>query len=216
MRFFNTGLRRLISTPAPVAPTGTRWGANYFPNVTLTTQDRKTVHFYDDLLRDKAVAIELVYTNCRYSCPLETARLAQVQKLLGDQMGKGVFFYSISIDPKRDTPEVLKAYAEKFHAGPGWLFLKAIICCRLSSLNTLLMAPEANLPRSDVNVPGDYFSLAGFEVNMYGRFWVTPEDTLHRNCRWLPGKHVRAQLLALTTMNLIAQTPPQCWEKLYA
>ena len=111
------------NAPAPVAPTGTRWGANYFPNVTLTTQDGKTVHFYDDLLRDKAVAIELIYTNCRYSCPLETARLAQVQKLLGDQMGKDIFFYSLSIDPKRDTPEVLKAYAEKFHAGPGWLFL---------------------------------------------------------------------------------------------
>jgi hypothetical protein len=32
------------------------------------------------------------------------------------------------------------------------------------------MAPEATLPRSDVNVPGDYFSLAGFEVTTYGRF----------------------------------------------
>jgi hypothetical protein len=42
----------------------------------------------------------------------------------------------------------------------------------------LLMAPEATLPPSDVNVPGDYFSLAGFEVTMYGRFWVTPEANL--------------------------------------
>jgi protein SCO1/2 len=116
-------LKLASNAPDSVAPTGTRWGANYFPNVTLTTQDGKIVHFYDDLLRDKVVAIELVYSNCRYNCPLETARLAQVQKLLGDQMGKGVFFYSLSIDPKRDTPEVLKAYAEKFHAGPGWLFL---------------------------------------------------------------------------------------------
>jgi hypothetical protein len=31
------------------------------------------------------------------------------------------------------------------------------------------------VPPSDVNVPGDYFSLAGFEVTTYGRFWVTPE-----------------------------------------
>src|SRR5688572_19045575 len=52
---------------------------------------------------------------------------------------------------------------------------KASICCRLSSLNTLLMAPEATLPRGDVNVPGDYFSLAGFEVIMHGRFWVLTE-----------------------------------------
>jgi hypothetical protein len=37
------------------------------------------------------------------------------------------------------------------------------------------MAPEATLPHSDVNVPGDYFSLAGFEVTTYGRIWATPE-----------------------------------------
>src|SRR5688572_18061088 len=37
------------------------------------------------------------------------------------------------------------------------------------------MALEANLPPSDVNVPGDYFSLAGFEATSYGRFWATPE-----------------------------------------
>src|SRR5688572_15904341 len=52
---------------------------------------------------------------------------------------------------------------------------KAIICCRLSSLNTLLMPLQASLPRSAVNVPRDYFSMAGFEVTIYGRFWVTPE-----------------------------------------
>jgi protein SCO1/2 len=81
------------------------------------------VRFYDDLLKDKMVAIDLIYTHCVDSCPLETARLAQVQQLLGDRVGKDIFFYSISIDPKRDTPEVLKAYAAKYHAGPGWLFL---------------------------------------------------------------------------------------------
>src|SRR5687768_11759186 len=63
---------------------------------------------------------------------------------------------------------------------------KAIICCRLSSLNTLLMPLQASLPRSAVNVPRDYFSMAGFEVTIYGRFWVTPEvskQTLSRSLR---------------------------------
>jgi hypothetical protein len=36
--------------------------------------------------------------------------------------------------------------------------------------------PEATLPHDDVNVPGDYLSLTGFEVTTYGRFWVIPED----------------------------------------
>ncbi len=105
------------------ASAGPHWGADYFPNVPLVTQDGKTVHFYDDLLKGKLVAIDMIYTHCVDSCPLETARLAQVQKTLGDRVGKDIFFYSITLDPKRDTPEVLKAYAEKYHAGPGWLFL---------------------------------------------------------------------------------------------
>jgi protein SCO1/2 len=99
-----------------------RWGANYFPNVPLTTHNGDVVHFYD-LIKDKIVAIELMYTSCEYSCPLETARLAQVQRLLGERMGRDVFFYSISIDPAHDTPEVLKGYAKHYGAGPNWLFL---------------------------------------------------------------------------------------------
>ena len=107
----------------PAAADNSHWGANYFPNVPLITQDGKTVHFYDDMLKGKIVLINFIYTECGDVCPLETAKLAQVSKLLGDRMGKDIFFYSISVDPRHDTPAVLKAYAKKFHAGPGWLFL---------------------------------------------------------------------------------------------
>jgi protein SCO1/2 len=102
---------------------GGRWGADYFPNVALTTQDGRVVHFYDDLIKGKSVAVNLIYTRCTANCPLETAKLAQVQRILGDRVGKDIFFYSITIDPDHDTPRALKEYAEKFHAGPGWLFL---------------------------------------------------------------------------------------------
>jgi hypothetical protein len=51
----------------------------------------------------------------------------------------------------------------------------AITCCRLSSQNTLLMAPEATMPLSVVNVPGDYFSMAGFEVFINAGFQVFTE-----------------------------------------
>jgi protein SCO1/2 len=108
---------------APAAADNARWGAGYFPNVALMTQDGVEMRFYDDLVKGKIVAINLIYTTCKYACPLETARLTQVAKLLGDRMGRDIFFYSISIDPEHDTPAVLKAYAEKYQAGPGWLFL---------------------------------------------------------------------------------------------
>src|SRR3989449_1008219 len=105
------------------ASAANRWGADYFPNVPLVTQDGTTVHLYDDLLKGKSVAINVIYTSCKDECPLETARLVQLQRLLGERMGKDIFFYSITIDPKRDKPEVLKAYAEKYGVGPGWPFL---------------------------------------------------------------------------------------------
>jgi protein SCO1/2 len=114
----------LAALGSPRAATAaSAWGANYFPNSELTTQDGKVVHFYDDMLKGKAVAINLIYTRCTANCPLETAKLAQVQRVLKDRVGKDIFFISISIDPKHDTPEAMKKYMQKFHVGPGWTFL---------------------------------------------------------------------------------------------
>jgi protein SCO1 len=105
----------------PVRAAG--WGAEYFPNVELTTHNGKHVRFYDDLLKGKKVAIAVMYTSCSAECPLITARMVELRKALGDRVGKDIFFYSISIDPW-DRPEVLKEYAGKFGAGgPGWEFL---------------------------------------------------------------------------------------------
>ncbi len=97
------------------------WGANYFPNIPLITQEGKKVHFFDDLIKDKIVAINFIYTHCAESCPLETAQLVSVQKILGRKLGKEIFFYSITIDPDNDTPVVLKSYKQKFKA--RWTFL---------------------------------------------------------------------------------------------
>ena len=99
------------------------WGAEYFPNVPLVNHHGEKVHFFDDLIKDKVVAINFIYTVCPETCPLETARLAKVQRLLGDRVGKDIFMYSITIDPENDTPEVLAKYAERYQAQPGWTFL---------------------------------------------------------------------------------------------
>lgn len=107
---------------AGAAGAESRWGADYFPDVVLTTQDGVKVHFYNDLLKGKSVAINLFYTSCQDVCPLQTAKMVELQHLLGERMGKDIFFYSIAIDPW-DTPKENKAYAQKFGAGPGWLFL---------------------------------------------------------------------------------------------
>lgn len=105
---------------------GNRWGSQYFPNVELKTHQGETVRFFDDLIKDKVVVINFIYTECPDACPLETARLTEVYEILGNRVGKDVFFYSISIDPETDTPEVLAEYAERFQTGPGWLFLTGV------------------------------------------------------------------------------------------
>lgn len=102
---------------------GSNWGATYFPNVVLTTHEGRKVRFFDDLIKDKVVVINFIYTNCPDTCPLETSRLAEVEAILGDRIGRDTFFYSITVDPDRDTPAVLADYHKRYGCGPGWKFL---------------------------------------------------------------------------------------------
>jgi cytochrome oxidase Cu insertion factor (SCO1/SenC/PrrC family) len=97
--------------------------ASYFPNHTLITQDDKPVRFYDDMLKGKVVLINFMFTQCKGVCSPMTANLAKVQSYLGGRVGREVSMISISVDPANDTPAVLKAYAAKHKAGPGWYFL---------------------------------------------------------------------------------------------
>ncbi|MFT5511302.1 MAG: protein SCO1/2 [Hyphomicrobiaceae bacterium] len=113
----------LMSAASQAAPKNAKWGAKYFPNQIVTSHEGKTFRFYDDLIKDKIVVINFVYTNCPDICGLQSARMAIVQDLLGDRLGRDIFIYSISLDPERDTPEILKEYAAAIGAKPGWLFL---------------------------------------------------------------------------------------------
>jgi protein SCO1 len=99
------------------------WRDGYVPNVSVVTQDGKTVKFYDDLIKGKIAVINFIFTGCSQLCPLTTARLAEVQAQLGESAGRDIFFYSISLDPLNDTPAALKKFANGFKIGPGWQFL---------------------------------------------------------------------------------------------
>lgn len=94
-----------------------------FPNLLLSTQDGKTVRFYDDCIKDKLVVLSMMYTSCSNICPPNTANLKAVQDELGARVGKDVFIYSLTLQPHIDRPEDLKAYAERYRTGPGWTFL---------------------------------------------------------------------------------------------
>jgi len=93
------------------------------PNILLYTQDGEPVRFYDDLVKDRIVVINFMYTKCTGKCPPTTRSLVKIQNLLGDRVGNDITILSITLDPEVDTPAVLKAYADDFGAGPGWIYL---------------------------------------------------------------------------------------------
>jgi len=97
-------------------------GANYFPNVPVINQDGERAVFYRDLVRGKVVAIHFTSVAFNEKYPV-MQNLAGLQDLLGDHLGTEVFLYTITSDPVHDTPPVLKAFAERFGARPGWSFL---------------------------------------------------------------------------------------------
>ena len=92
------------------------------PDFTLTTQDGARLSLRD--LRGKVVAVTFIYASCVDTCPLLTTKLAGVQTRLGSDFGARVFFLSVTVDPERDTPTVLKGYARAHGTNPaGWAFL---------------------------------------------------------------------------------------------
>lgn len=76
------------------------------PNFPMVTQDGKVFQFYEDLIKDKIFVISFFYASCTQICPLATARLSEMQDVLGDSVGREIFFYTISVDPETTRPNV--------------------------------------------------------------------------------------------------------------
>jgi protein SCO1 len=95
------------------------------PNIPLISHEGKQALFYDDLVKDKAVTLNFFYANCDEICPMVTANLARVQKLLGNQVGRDIHMYSFTLKPDEDSVSTIRQYRQKFGAGPGWTFFTA-------------------------------------------------------------------------------------------
>lgn len=64
-----------------------------------------------------------IFTHCPDICPVLSQQMARLQRELPGRGGEAIRLVSISVDPSRDTPAVLQAYATQFGAGPRWQFL---------------------------------------------------------------------------------------------
>jgi protein SCO1 len=92
------------------------------PSFSLTTADGGRLTLAD--LRGKVVAVTFIYATCTDTCPLLTTKLVGLGRRLGRDLGAKVAFVAISVDPERDTPDVLRGYAQAHSArGAGWVFL---------------------------------------------------------------------------------------------
>ena len=105
------------------APTAEDASSIELHNMELIDQDGEAVRFVDDVVGDRIVVMDFVYTTCTTVCPVLSAILGQVQRQLADDLGPELRLVSVSVDPVRDTPERLKAYAASHRAGPDWLWL---------------------------------------------------------------------------------------------
>lgn len=94
-----------------------------FPNPALVTQDGTTVRLYEDLICRRVVMLNFAYTQCQGKCPLTTAHLVEVQRLLGDRFGRDVTLLTLSLDPEHDTPAAASSYMAAHGGRPGWTWL---------------------------------------------------------------------------------------------
>ncbi|RKZ47589.1 MAG: SCO family protein [Candidatus Parabeggiatoa sp. nov. 3] len=145
----------------------------FIPDIPLVNQDGKPVLFYSDLVKGKIVAMNFIFTSCGTVCPIMGAQFGQLQRILGDQLGKNVSLISVSIDPVVDTPQRLKAWGERFGAAPGW----TLVTGSKRNIDTLLKALEVFSADKNEHAP---LALIGNETkNQWQRVsGLTPASTL--------------------------------------
>ncbi|MDH4108004.1 MAG: SCO family protein [Gammaproteobacteria bacterium] len=93
------------------------------PDTRLVTQAGDEVRLASDVVGDRIVVMDFVYTTCTTVCPVLSAILSQVQGQVADRLGEDVVLVSITVDPQRDTPARLLDYSQKMRAADGWYWL---------------------------------------------------------------------------------------------
>ncbi|MEB2781731.1 SCO family protein [Algoriphagus sp. C2-6-M1] len=87
------------------------------------TQNNKTIQLTD--LKGKVMVVVMIYTSCEAACPRLVADMRNINEKVANP---AIDFVLVSIDPGRDTPEVLKAYAKEEHLeGDQWTLLQGTV-----------------------------------------------------------------------------------------
>ena len=92
------------------------------PNELLVDHNGRSVRFYDDIMKDRKVVINVMYTVCSNICTPATRNLIEAQRLLGDE-ARDLHFVSMTLTPLDDNPVALREYKKRHGIDERWTFL---------------------------------------------------------------------------------------------
>lgn len=146
---------------------------NPIPDFTLTDQTGSEFHSAS-VLKGHVWVADFMFTNCPGPCPRMSSQMRDVQSALAS---KDVRLVSYTIDPARDTPQVLAGYARNYHATPGvWYFLTG-------PLETLRMLDRDAFKLGDIDGSYDHstrFVLLDRKSRIRGYYLTSEDDAIQK------------------------------------
>lgn len=172
-----------LRTASPAtAPAGHDLSAHPFElgQFQLTERSGKTITEAD--LAGRVWVASFIFTHCPLSCPRITGVMKQLQEKFA---GTSVQLVSLSVDPERDTPEVLTGYAKTFNADPDrWWFLtgppaemKSLVVDRFK-LGLAEASPDEQAAGAEAISHSDRLALVAPGNKVIGYFDTTSRATL--------------------------------------
>ncbi len=162
----------------------------HYPVSDFSFTDQNGQAFGTADLKGKVWVSNFFFSSCTTVCPLETANMAMLQGKMKDA-GVPVEFVSFSVDPERDTPETLRAYAEKYHADlTNWHFLSGYAFEEIQAFSEKVFKSALSRPAPDTDqfLHGTAFYLInrdGVIVESYHGFGDTPYEQIVKDAKSL-------------------------------
>ena len=144
------------------------------PDLLLSDQEGRKVRFYSDLMKDKVVVLNFIYTSCFYRCTTQGKIFSDLQALLGERLGKSVVLISVTTDPARDTPAQLKAWSKRFKVQPGW----TLVTGDVAAMNKLLIPFTGDAAGGGTHLPATFIGNDKTGVWTSGAGNFTPQELL--------------------------------------
>lgn len=117
------------------------------PDTVMRDQTGAERHMASDIVGDRIVVVDFIFTSCTTICPVTTALMAKAQERLSDMPADQLAFVSMSIDANTDTPARLASFAARSKA--DWTFLtgeKRVMDKALAEMDAYSTNPEDHAP----------------------------------------------------------------------